>query len=53
MGGAKGAGGDRGREDGGRSKEELMSFTFWVKQVTKASAVREEGRGWGGEDLHQ
>ena len=27
---------------------ELMSFTFWVKWVTKSSAVREEGGGGEG-----
>ena len=29
-------------------KEELMSFTFWVKKVTNSSAVREEGGGGEG-----
>lgn len=28
-------------------KEELMSFTFWVKTVRKSSALMEEGRGGG------
>ena len=29
------------------AKGELMSFSFWVKYVTKSSAVRDEGRGGG------
>ena len=35
----------RGERD---EKEQLMSFTFWVKTVTKSSALTEEGRGGGG-----